>query len=567
MKLVTSIEVEGLRSIQAQTVPLVGSLNAFVGRNSSGKSNTLRALNVFFNGEVEPGKPVDFARDHYEQSPRKRKKKRICIRVAFKVPANLNYRKELAPLKALGTEFTISRIWDLDQLRRPADRLEVKAKGQKLINGEELGRQFLSLITYRYIPNRTVPSDILRDESQAIASSIFGRMKGDQHAAALLASLNDAAKRMLTEASASLVTAGSPLAEPSVSTAETIGEMLTMAGFRAQGQHGLAVQDEDWGAGHQSFFLYQVLKALDTGYGRFFGWKQATIWGVEEPEAALHRDLESRLADQFRRWCFDEDTKLQLFVTTHSPIFTMAADSGYWVELQSGETVFENLTIPALTRAADTRGVGGWVHPILYFPWNPVVLVEGPIDAEVLSHVAQLAGCDHVRFVCIPQLDTAEKRGGKDKIVTFLKNSLGLVQNRAKDAPLIVLLDWEVSDQDLKKTRLAYGSDGDRFVLRMNAAHCNPVMGTDFKGIERFYPPEAVLDAHNSGELILGVQAGKPYSISKEQLESGKGALRQRVLAIDLLSNLGELLQLVLEVDQTWRQPGQVQLKMPGIAP
>ncbi len=567
MHLITSINIEGLRSIQSQQLPSTGALNALVGRNSSGKSNTLRALNVFFNGVIEPGKPIDFARDHYEQTPRKRKKKRIYVGINFSLPSNFNFRKELSPLKALGTEFSIARVWELDQLRRPADHLEVEVQGQKINNGEELGRQFLSLITYRYIPNRTVPSDILRDESQAIASSIFGRMKGDQHASALLASLTDAAKRMLTEASTSLLTSGSPLSDPSVSTAETIGEMLTMAGFQARGQHGFAVQDEDWGAGHQSFFLYQVLKALDTSYGRFFGWKQATIWGVEEPEAALHRDLESRLAEHFRTWCFDSDTKLQIFVTTHSPIFTMAADSGYWVELNGGESTFENLSIPELTRAAEVRGVGGWVHPILYFPWSPVVLTEGPIDSAVLAHVARLAGFDHIRFVCLPELDTTEKRGGKDKIVTFLKNSLGLVQNRAKEAPLIVLLDWEVSDQDLKKTRDAYGSGGDRYVLRMNASHCNSLMGSDFKGIERFYPPECVIDAHSAGELILGVRSGKPYSISKEQLESGKGHLRRRVLGIDDLSKLAELSHLVVEVDQTWRQQGQVQMTIPGIAP
>lgn len=418
MDLIKSITIIGLRSIQDQTLPTTGSLNVFVGKNSSGKSNAFRALNVFFNGVVEPDKPIDFSRDHFEQVPRKRKRKRISVAVEFKLPKNFNLRKGLEPLKAMGDQFTIMRSWELDQLRRPDEKLEVRIEGQLLNNAEELGRQFLSLITYRYIPNRTVPSAILKDESQAIANSIFGRMKGDQHAAALLEALSDAAHRMLLDASKSLSNVGSPLENPSVSTADSIGEMLTMGGFQAKGAHGLSVQDEDWGAGHQAFFLYQVLKILDTTYSRFFGWKQATIWGVEEPEAALHRDLETRLAEQFRIWCLEEATKIQLFVTTHSPIFTMAADNGYWAELNQGESKFERLAIPELTRAAETKGVAGWVHPILYFPWNPVVLTEGPIDSEVLSHVATLAGIDHLRFVCLPELDSKEKRGGKDKIIT-----------------------------------------------------------------------------------------------------------------------------------------------------
>ena len=74
MDLIKSIRIEGVRSIQDQTFDAIGSFNAFVGKNSSEKSNTLRALNLFFNGEVEPGKEVDFRRDHYEQIPRLRKK-------------------------------------------------------------------------------------------------------------------------------------------------------------------------------------------------------------------------------------------------------------------------------------------------------------------------------------------------------------------------------------------------------------------------------------------------------------------------------------------------------------
>lgn len=87
----------------------------------------------------------------------------------------------------------------------------------------------------------------------------------------------------------------------------------------------------------RGFFHNRVLPHF---HGRFFGWKQATIWGVEEPEAALHRDLETRLADQFRRWCLDSDTKLQLFVTTHSPVFTMAADSGHLYIIHNKQKVY-----------------------------------------------------------------------------------------------------------------------------------------------------------------------------------------------------------------------------------
>ncbi len=60
MKLIQQIKIENFRSIEIETIQNVGEFNILVGKNSSGKSNVLRALNLFFNGEVEPGnRPFD----------------------------------------------------------------------------------------------------------------------------------------------------------------------------------------------------------------------------------------------------------------------------------------------------------------------------------------------------------------------------------------------------------------------------------------------------------------------------------------------------------------------------
>jgi hypothetical protein len=229
------------------------------------------------------------------------------------------------------------------------------------------------------------------------------------------------------------------------------------------------------------------------------------------------------------------------------------------VELQDKESEFKKLGIPELTQAADTRGVSGWVHPILYFPWNPVVLVEGPIDAEVLTHVANLAGLDHLRFVSLPNLDPSERRGGKDKVITYLKNSHGLIQNRPRQAPLIVLFDREATQEDLRRAKEVYGPNPDNRVLRMDETHCSFELGKDFKGIERFYPVEVIRQAHEAGELILGIAADKPYSIALSQLNAAKRALCQRLLRIDSVEKLTALELVVVDIDSILR-PGQIPL-------
>lgn len=549
MQLIKRISISGFRSVKETSADEVGALTCFVGKNSSGKSNIFRALNLFFNGEIEPGRVLNFARDYYEETPRRRIKKKISISIEFAVPDNFNFRKELQPLSQLGKEFLISKAWEIGPAGAIINSLEAKSRdGGAIANGSELARQFLGLIFFRYIPNRSVPSVLLKEESQAIASSIFSRMKGDTHSSALMSSLTDAATRLLESANTSLLSTGSPISKPSVATQNSIGEMLTMSGFTATGAHGLPVQDEDWGSGHQAYFLYEVLKTLDTSYGRFFGWRQAAIWGVEEPESALHRDLESLLASQFRHWSQDVGSKLQIFLTTHSPVFTMSSEQGFWVELDKGSTQLNKMSIPSLTQASETKGVSGWVHPVLYFPWNPVILVEGKIDSAVLDHVSHLVGLNHLRFVTVPDLDAAKRRGGKDVLVSFLKSSASLIRNRSTAAPLIVLLDWDVSDQELSQAVSAYGSNGGKHVVRMSDSHADPLLGKDFKGIERFYPPSVFTDAHAADEIILGVRSGKPYSVSKSQLDAAKNFLFNRVLNIDNPILLPALVKIILDV-------------------
>ncbi|MCB9898879.1 MAG: AAA family ATPase [Planctomycetes bacterium] len=532
MDLIKRVEVNGFRSIRSADLGTLGPMTSLVGRNSSGKSNILRALNLFFNDEVDPGKPLEFGRDAYNEIPRSRTKKRISVAVTFDLPIQFVFRSGLEALEQFGRHFTITKTWELDPLRKPVQDTQVDREGELIQSGAHLSTQFLSLVRFRYIPNRTVPSRLLKEEGQVVADAILKRVASSQHARGFVASLSKAAERMLRDATSSLVSCGAPLNELSMVSGDSIGQLLRMGGFQARGQHGGLVEDEAWGSGHQSFFLYELLRAIDTSYSRYYGWRQATVWGLEEPEAALHRDLETRLAGEIRRWCLDSQNRLQVLATTHSPVITMGSTDGYWVELTDKSTRVERMSIPKLTKAADKKGVSGWVHPVLSFPWNPVVLVEGPIDERVLSHVADLAGLSDLRFLSLPSLDEAQRGGGKDRIIKYLRENAAILQNRPPTAPLLVLLDWEVSDLDLAKAREAYGPGADRRVIRMDAGFCHSQMGRSFHGIERFYPPRIAVEAHEASEIDIAMRAGRPYSVSKDELERGKRALLGRLLCV-----------------------------------
>lgn len=69
MKIIEKIEIKHFRSFDwsrgQKKVEIIDlqDVNIFSGKNDSGKSNILRALNLFFNNEVAPGVPFDLKRD------------------------------------------------------------------------------------------------------------------------------------------------------------------------------------------------------------------------------------------------------------------------------------------------------------------------------------------------------------------------------------------------------------------------------------------------------------------------------------------------------------------------
>lgn len=60
--MISQISIRNFRSIASADIES-SWITTFVGANDAGKSNILRALNLFFNGETNPGEPFSFIRD------------------------------------------------------------------------------------------------------------------------------------------------------------------------------------------------------------------------------------------------------------------------------------------------------------------------------------------------------------------------------------------------------------------------------------------------------------------------------------------------------------------------
>lgn len=63
MKLIRSIEIKYFRSVHSMRIDKFGDMTVLSGRNDVGKSNILRAMNLFFNSQTDLDTPLSFERD------------------------------------------------------------------------------------------------------------------------------------------------------------------------------------------------------------------------------------------------------------------------------------------------------------------------------------------------------------------------------------------------------------------------------------------------------------------------------------------------------------------------
>ena len=70
MKWIQSIEIEHFRSIYNLRVDNLSDINVFSGLNDVGKSNVIKALNLFFNDDADWRTPLNFDLDTNTRSTR-----------------------------------------------------------------------------------------------------------------------------------------------------------------------------------------------------------------------------------------------------------------------------------------------------------------------------------------------------------------------------------------------------------------------------------------------------------------------------------------------------------------
>ncbi|MDE6947364.1 MAG: ATP-binding protein [Anaeroplasmataceae bacterium] len=406
--LIRSIMIKNFRSIRRDNIK-VSDFNVFVGMNDAGKSNILKALNLFFRDQVDMNAPFDYQRDFsYLYPPKSKEAKAISISIEFKVPDTFSD----------GGIYVWEKMWK--QTGKVLD--EIRDKEGNLPAPRSRIPTALRRIKYRYVP-AVKSSDyykiLLEDLYKSVAASLNSTFSSS------VDSFSDALAsytKSITEDVFERLGLSSQLTIPA-----DLGEIFKALIFRTnRSKKGINVPLTARGDGIQARHIPIILKYIaqeDQKSRKQGSTKVTTIWGFEEPENGLELANAFTLADEFIEYSKD----LQIFVTTYSPAFYMKKEEQgvniFYVEKKENGSE-ETCITSGKNRAkiADEMGLMPLVAPFIaeqarklelaqniysknFLTDIPTIMVEGETDVEYIGLAIR-----HLSPVLQKKLDQQELR-------------------------------------------------------------------------------------------------------------------------------------------------------------
>jgi len=535
MIILKNIEIKNFRSIREARLTNLEDFSILAGLNNSGKSNFLRALNLFFTGKPEPDLPFDLMRDYYRGGLSARKRKNISISIQFVLPQLFKFRSELDSVeRLLGRNFNLKKEWGFRQFE-PTVYLNNSNTPLGLEDTVRIN-QFLALISFRYIPNRVMPIDIIRKEQQALRDVLVRRLaRFKTQSAAMFEGLQKTAEGLIGIISDDVKKFAPDIKRLRMATAASLADLAFHFGYKLQ-EGQVEMDESEQGSGMQSLLMFETLHLIDRDYFQQFGWKQAAIWAIEEPESSLNTALEARIAHFLSRISKESSGRLQVIGTTHSDLMIQYSGSGYYVEKVKVDTkAMESIAAAKPTRemieCAARFGVSRWVNPILLYPLEPIVLVEGKFDRDFLNQCFKASRFSNPpRVTCLEDVKNDPGKGGVETLYTFVKENIDVIRTRHSFAKVVVLLDYDAASRVAGFSSMFKSSDP--FVVMawdVSDANPNQFLSQNCKGVERFYSDPIVDKARKDRPELFFTNHKGVEIIRKEDSQKFKSALNKVV--------------------------------------
>lgn len=323
MVTIQCIHVKNFRSLVDETIEL-SDYNFFVGKNDSGKSNVLKALNLFFNDRTDFNTPYDFDSDYSKFAKRGAKQAReITISLDIVIPDTFMEK---------GIK-TWTKVWRLEGLH--SDNFD------SLFKGGSKGFTLLKRIQYMYIP--------------AVKSNEYFRFLLSEVYLSMTKTANSALKELNAKYSKQLQALTSDLSQrlkdvlrlnSAIQMPQDLNILFRDLTFLTSDEYVKGVDLNHRGDGIKARHIPSILRYMQQNIEKNKiknSISHSFIWGFEEPENGVEYLSCFEMADElysYRKEC-------QMLITTHSPAFYMKRDSDdakcfYVYKSESGASKYES---------------------------------------------------------------------------------------------------------------------------------------------------------------------------------------------------------------------------------
>lgn len=397
MKLIDEIEISYFRSFYKFKLRNLKDLNVIFGKNDSGKSNIVRALNLFFSGAPEIEQPFDFLVDFCEQRSKEAEdsedvRKFLYVKITFNTPQSYQ--------PSLGKKFYVKRQWTISRGQDYHEEISNNIPS----NRRHIARRLINKISFFYVP---AIKDIRIFEMllSSIHETIATAPPFEAAVEDFSKHLQDLTREMFDNLPREVAT-NTKIAAPT-----RLSQLFQTLDFEtiANEEERPKSLTRQRGDGIKVRHIPELLSFISEKDKFDFH-----IWGFEEPENCL--DFVAAESEARRMLTISKTDGVQIFMTTHSPSFYLLDDhsvSKYYVgksekglstpvqgreldNFDAEQAIGEGFYLPAVAEAVKTvtalqnrvTSAESRISELkeeLQAISAPVVLTEGRTDAKILQ--------------------------------------------------------------------------------------------------------------------------------------------------------------------------------------
>jgi len=411
---IRQFSVKNYRSLRDVKLENIGNLTVLIGTNSSGKSNLLEALMLFFN-ELDPAVQRNIgAIDEYVWYDREYKnaiqfeltlelgKEEISDFIPSELLAQIESREQntLTIIRNI-TGSHNSATWSTEAVKLNSEVLVEGGKFAFKPRKEEMVTTDQTAQPQPAATPKTPSPDYLGPILQNISKHLKGRFK--LISAARNNEVTPSGTRMRSAflpaaVLGDLTSLGQPIGRPREDERKwiAIDEKVRKA---CRNIIDVRVMGSRFTIREKESDMFFPVEATGGGYQEVMGLvcqllKETDVFlGVEEPELHLHPELARKFFDILK----DISTQNQIFITTHSTTFIDQADlPSTWLVKKSDAYKGKPTTLSRLSEPKDLRNILHelGLRPSDIFYANGVIFVEGSSDRVVFPIWAKKMGID-----------------------------------------------------------------------------------------------------------------------------------------------------------------------------